>query len=152
MFGGLHGFHRHMTAASSTTRPFYSHAYWSQTSTTGYPSNPGPDPELPRAPRFCDHNCTPHPESGTATTMIQKASKKVLRGRVQAAVLGYGQLYQTWVPAKAHSAGSPCSSKAAWISPGPSAFGSSRLRKTESWRKRQGSTRWTRLADFGPRG
>jgi hypothetical protein len=50
----------------------------------------------------------PTPESGTATTMIQKASKKVL-GRVQAAVLGYGQLYQTWVAAKAHSAGSSCS-------------------------------------------
>ena len=49
------------------------------------------------------------PESGTATTMIQKASKKMLLGRVQAAVSGYGQLYQTWVAAKAHSAGSSCS-------------------------------------------
>jgi len=42
----------------------------------------------------------PTPESGTATTMIQKASKKVLLVRVQAAVSGYGQLYGHGSPRK----------------------------------------------------
>jgi len=65
--------------------------------------------------------------------MIQKASKKVLLGRVQAAVSGYGQLYR--VPAKAHSVDSPDPRR----SPG------SRPKNTTKQKSASGTSRWRQL-------